>query len=156
MNNGVAECTTLAENMPSEVDPHRIINGIVPHRPAFREWAPLKHLIEKIPPKYHHGFVSKDLALTCIAVSCDSIVLGSSAGVIFWFNRSNQQANRKSIDDKFVPVTSLAIAISEYGEALAVGNTKGAVAVFPSNPSQPTPVSHPIVLICQSFQLSKI
>lgn len=125
------------DTSPTRVDR----NGLVHDHPVlFREWAPLKHLIEKIPPKYHQGFVSKELLLTCVAVSCDSIVIGSSAGVVFWFSRSNQLACRKSIDDKFISVTALAITISEYGEALAVGNAAGVIAVFSSNISLSAPV----------------
>lgn len=109
--------------------------------PVFREWVPLHHLIEKIPPRFHQGFVSKDLALTCVAVSCDSIVLGSNAGVLFCFTRSNHNVYRKSIDDKFTPVTSLAVTLSQYGEVLAVGNLQGTVAVFSASAAHPTPVN---------------
>ncbi len=76
-----------------------------------------------------------------MAVSCDSIILGSSAGVIFWFNRANQQVSRKSIDDKFVPVTCAAITVSQYGEVLATGNLQGTLAIYSSNPSYSRPVS---------------
>ena len=122
-------------------------------RPVFREWAPLNSLLEKIPPRYHQGFVSKELVLTCVAVSCDSIVLGSSAGVIFWYNRGNQQVTRKSIDDKLVPVTCAAITLSQYGEALAVGNLQGTLAIFSSNPSYSRPVSFPVFFILHNFKL---
>ena len=132
-----------------EVGAQRQLNGLAvnnslpqPPQQNFREWAPLKHLIEKIPPRYHLGFVSKDLILTCVTVSCDSIVVGSSAGVVFWFNRGSQLVSRKSINDKFSPITSLAITISEHGdEILAVGDANGLVAIFSSNgSSQATPV----------------
>ena len=109
--------------------------------PVFREWVPFSHLIEKIPPRFHQGFVSKDLTLTCVNVSCDSIVLGSNAGVLFWFTRSNHNVTRKSVDDKFIPVTALAITLCQYGEVLAAGNLQGTVAIFSASNAQPTPVS---------------
>lgn len=109
--------------------------------PVFREWVPLHHLIEKIPPRFHQGFVSKDLVLTCVTVSCDSILLGSNAGVLFWFNRSNHNVNRRNVDDKFIPITALAITVCHYGEVLAVGNLQGTVAIFLASAAQSTPVS---------------
>lgn len=109
--------------------------------PVYREWVSLAHLIEKIPPRFHQGFVSKDLILTSVTVSCDSIVLGSNAGVLFWFSRSNHNVNRKSVDDKFTPVTALAITLCQYGEILAVGNLRGTVAIFSTSVVQSNPVS---------------
>lgn len=135
-----------AESMSGTVvGPHRAFENLQNNGhidgPVFREWVPLTSLIEKIPPRFHHGFVSKELVLTCVAVSCDSIVLGSNAGVLFWFSRSNHSVRRKSVDDKFIPVTAVSIALCQYGEILAAGNLQGTVAVFPSNSVQPLPVS---------------
>lgn len=109
--------------------------------PVYREWAPLSHLIEKIPPRFHQGFVSKELILTCVTISCDSIVLGSNAGVLFWFGRSNHSVNRRSVDDKFIPITALAITLCQYGEILATGNLAGTVAIFSTSAVQSSPIT---------------
>ena len=113
--------------------------------PVYREWVPLSQLIEKIPPRFHQGFVSKDLILTSVTISCDSIVLGSNAGVLFWFSRTNHNANRKSVDDRFIPVTALAITLCHYGEILAAGNLGGTVAIFSTSAVQSSPVSNPLL-----------
>lgn len=110
-------------------------------RPVFREWARLDYINERIPLRYHQGFVSKDLVYTCVAISCDSIVVGTNAGVLFWFSRAVQHAVRKNIDERLTPVTSVALTLCQFGEALAVGNQIGTVAVFTSNSRQSTPVS---------------
>lgn len=110
-------------------------------QPAYREWTPLSHLVEKIPPRFHQGFVSKELILTVVTISCDSVVLGSNAGVLFWFNRNNHNVNRRSVDEKFTPTSALAITLCQYGEILAAGNLAGVVAIFSTSSMQSSPVS---------------
>lgn len=132
----------MSETSSQVFSENRKNNGTITDRPVFREWAPLDFLNEKIPLRYHQGFVTKDLIYTCVAVSCDSIVIGSNAGVLFWFNRAVQHVIRKSIDERLTPVTAAALTLCQYGEALAVGNQLGTVAVFTSNSPHPAPVKH--------------
>lgn len=136
-------CQVSSEN-------HKNNNGTIADRPVFREWAPLDYVNERIPLRYHQGFVAKDLVYTCVAVSCDSIAVGSNAGVLFWFNRAVRQVVRKSVDERLTPVTAVALTLCQYGEALAVGNQLGTVAIFTSSSPLSTPVSNTSVFVMQS------
>ena len=111
------------------------------NRTIFREWARLTRLVEKIPPKFHQGFTSKEIILTCIASSRHSIVIGSNSGVIFWFDRSSETIKRTNIDDNFISTTALTITHGQNGEALACGNSEGIVAIFLSSQLESAPVS---------------
>lgn len=106
--------------------------------PLFREWVPLTDLIERIPPKFHQGFVSRDLLLTCVTCTQDSLVAGSNAGILFWFDRGSDLVCRKTVDERYLPVTAVALSSKEK---LAAGNQLGSVAVFSSDFSEVTPVS---------------
>jgi hypothetical protein len=50
------------------------------------------------------------------------------------------------VDDKFIPVTALAITLCHYGEILAVGNFGGTVAIFSTSVMQSGPVSSHLVI----------
>ena len=104
---------------------------------VYREWVPLTDLMERIPPKFHQGFVSKDLVLTCVSCDRDSIVVGSNAGILFWFDRGSDYVYRKTIDERLFSVTAVALSCGY----LAAGNELGLVAVFSPDVSQQGPVS---------------
>ena len=107
--------------------------------PVFREWVPLTDLIERVPPKFHQGFASRDLILTCVTCTRDSLVAGSNAGILFWFDRDSDLVCRKTVDERFLPVTAVALSPTEK---LAAGNQLGSVAIFSSNFSETAPVSN--------------
>lgn len=61
---------------------------------ALREWAPLTEVIDKIPTRIQKGLFSSDLNVTCIDVIPEFIALGTDAGIVFWYNRFNGEAQK--------------------------------------------------------------
>ena len=55
----------------------------------LREWAPLTDLLGKIPAKVQRGLFYHDLSMTCADVLADFIALGTDAGIVLWYNRTN-------------------------------------------------------------------
>lgn len=60
----------------------------------LREWAPLNDLLNKIPGRIQKGFLYQELNITCVNVLPNFIALGTNAGIVFWYNRSNGEIQK--------------------------------------------------------------
>lgn len=61
---------------------------------TLREWSPLTDVFVNIPLKVQKGFFFVDLNVTCIDALDDYLALGTDAGIVFWYNRQNGNAQK--------------------------------------------------------------
>lgn len=60
----------------------------------LREWNPLPELHAQIPLRVQRNLFLQDLSITCVQVLEEFVILGSDAGIVFWFNRSKGEMQR--------------------------------------------------------------
>ena len=60
----------------------------------LREWAPLAALLQRIPAKIQNGLFSQNISFTCIDVVPEFIAIGTSHGLVYWFNRENGELQK--------------------------------------------------------------
>lgn len=61
---------------------------------SLKEWAPLSDLFSKLPSRVQNGFFSHDVKLTCIDVLSEFIALGTSVGIVYWYDRKKKDMQR--------------------------------------------------------------
>ena len=57
---------------------------------TLREWAPLAKLLQKIPPRIQRGLFANPLSLTCIDALPEFLAVGTNAGLVYWYDRVNE------------------------------------------------------------------
>lgn len=61
--------------------PHMEEDGVL------REWAPLSKLLQQIPLRQRVGLFLEDVKFTCVDADSECIAIGTSAGIVFWYDR---------------------------------------------------------------------
>ena len=91
----------------------------------FREWAPLEHVLSRVPPI---GRLGQEQDVTCLAASPGYLALGTSCGTVFWYDRKGDTLQRLEC------WTSTRVSCLQLVETvdlmLAVGSYEGEVAIF--------------------------
>lgn len=105
---------------PSIMDEHPLI---------YREWSPLLALLSKIPSRVHRGLFGYDLNLTCVAAHPRFLVLGTNAGLVYWYDRQKQDLERLWCEDRVSPITHVAL-VETVDFMVAAGNKEGGLAIF--------------------------
>lgn len=60
----------------------------------LREWAPLSGLLKELPIQARKGIFLENVALTCIDCVQDYLAVGTSIGVVYWYNRETNYVER--------------------------------------------------------------
>ena len=91
----------------------------------FREWAPLEHVLSRVPPI---GRLGQEQDVTCLAASQDYLALGTSCGTVFWYDRKGDTLQR--LDCWTTTRVSCLQLVETVDIMLAVGSYEGEVAIF--------------------------
>ena len=92
---------------------------------GYREWAPMEHLMARIPPLTSLG---SSQAVTAVAALPTHLALGTTSGVVFWHNRAADSLQRLGVFPG-VEITCLAL-VSTTDLMLAVGSYEGQLAIY--------------------------
>ena len=106
----------------------------------FREHQPLYKLLSHIPARIHRGVMGYDLSLTCIAAHPRFLALGTNAGLVYWYDRQEDEFHRLWCEDRRTPLTKLAL-VETVDFMLAAGSNSGCVTIF----QIPRPVSPEVI-----------
>lgn len=60
----------------------------------LREWSPLSDLFNLLPTKSQSGLFYYDVKLTCVDVLPEFLALGTNLGIVYWYDRKNQNLQR--------------------------------------------------------------
>eukprot|EP00090_Calanus_glacialis_P016034 TRINITY_DN25151_c0_g1_i1.p1 TRINITY_DN25151_c0_g1~~TRINITY_DN25151_c0_g1_i1.p1 ORF type:complete len:1282 (+),score=279.61 TRINITY_DN25151_c0_g1_i1:471-4316(+) len=91
----------------------------------FREWAPLEHVLSRVPPI---GRLGQEQDVTCLAASPDYLALGTSCGSVYWYDRKGDTLQR--LDCWTSTRVSCLQLVETVDIMLAVGSYEGEVAIF--------------------------
>lgn len=105
------------------VDPSSEDDGIL------REWAPLTNLLGQIPLKAQRGLFTGDLNLTCIAALPNFLAIGTNHGLVYWYDRRNNELQRLRCENTVCAITCISV-VSTVDYMIAAGTSIGAINVF--------------------------
>ena len=96
---------------------------------SWREWSPLEHVLTRVPLRVsgHLPGLGVDQEVTCLAAHPSYLALGTSAGMIYWYNR--REDSLKRLEAFSAAVTAIAM-VETVDMMLAAGNHEGDVAIF--------------------------
>ncbi|XP_014247991.1 tectonin beta-propeller repeat-containing protein 2 [Cimex lectularius] len=96
---------------------------------VLREWAPMSRFLQQVPQKMWHSFFFEDVKFTCIAADTDCIAIGTSSGVVFWYERMSHSVHQLKAEKSNHYVSCVSITSSvEY--MVASGDKSGVVTIF--------------------------
>ncbi|BES88700.1 Hypothetical protein NTJ_01507 [Nesidiocoris tenuis] len=95
----------------------------------LREWAPLSKFLHKIPLRTRHGIFLESVIFTCVAADIDCIALGTSSGLIFWYNRISHDVQPLRSEKSLSPITCVA-SVSSVEYMVAAGDKLGIISIF--------------------------
>nr|XP_014090842.1 WD repeat-containing protein CG11141 [Bactrocera oleae] len=97
---------------------------------SIREWAPLTDIMEKIPVRMIRslGIFPADLNITCVDAISEFIVLGSDAGIVFWYDRYSGELQK--LRTEFPARITCVKIVNSVEYMVAAGNGNGQVSVF--------------------------
>eukprot|EP00095_Tigriopus_kingsejongensis_P003877 maker-scaffold387_size188669-snap-gene-0.19 protein:Tk03877 transcript:maker-scaffold387_size188669-snap-gene-0.19-mRNA-1 annotation:"wd repeat-containing protein cg11141" len=95
----------------------------------YREHSPYFQLLSKIPTRIHRGMRGYDLDLTCISAHPKFVVLGTNAGLVYWYDRGQDDLQRLWCTDRRTPISKLSL-VETVDLMLAVGNLEGCITIF--------------------------
>ncbi|XP_078047877.1 uncharacterized protein LOC144475652 isoform X2 [Augochlora pura] len=106
----------------------------------LREWAPLALLLQQIPAKIQNGLFMHNINFTCIGALAEFIAIGTNHGIVYWYNRENQDLQKLQCENINSKITCIQV-ISSVDYMVAAGNEHGVVTVFqiPKNPPDSLP-----------------
>ncbi|XP_076314222.1 tectonin beta-propeller repeat-containing protein 2 isoform X2 [Tachypleus tridentatus] len=97
--------------------------------PILQEFSPLTHLLSTIPLQAQRGLFTMDIKLTCVDAIAEFVVLGSSIGVVFMYDRRRCETRKLRCEESIVPVTCVKI-IASVDFMVAAGTKDGLVFAF--------------------------
>lgn len=68
---------------------------------VLREWAPLSKLLQQIPMRMRQGVFFEDVKFTCVDATIECLVLGTSCGTVFWYDRSSHFVQQLRLEVTF-------------------------------------------------------
>ncbi|XP_075212904.1 tectonin beta-propeller repeat-containing protein 2 isoform X2 [Lycorma delicatula] len=102
----------------------------------LREWAPLSGFLKEVPLQARKGLFLENVALTCIDCVQDYLAVGTSIGVVYWYNRETSSVERLRPEKGNVSITCVKV-VSSVDYMVAAGDKTGTVTVF--KVPKPTP-----------------
>ncbi|CAG0915181.1 unnamed protein product [Notodromas monacha] len=95
---------------------------------GFREVS-LQWLSKQIPKKVYQGSELFNLFLNCISFRDESLAIGTSVGLVYFFSWSNNEMHKLRCEDRISPISAVALE-STVDFMVASGSSKGNVTIF--------------------------
>ena len=101
------------------------------HSAIYQEHSPFYALLTQIPFKVHRGVsvLATDLRLTCMTSQSRFIALGTNVGLVYWYDRLENELTRLWCPDRETPISAIAL-VETVEFLLAAGDAKGKITIF--------------------------
>ncbi|XP_017777988.1 PREDICTED: WD repeat-containing protein CG11141 isoform X1 [Nicrophorus vespilloides] len=109
---------------------------------VLREWAPLTDLFQKLPTRSQNGIFNTELKIYCIDAITEYLVLGTSSGVVYIYDRKKLTLQRLRCENVNSPVSCVKI-VSSVDFMICCGSQDGTITIFqvPKTPPDTLPES---------------